>query len=61
MELRRTAIVLDRELSSGQVGNVAAILMGQMGLLEPTLYDNDPPRDVDGMLVLGARFTLVVL
>lgn len=61
MELLRTAIILDKDLSPGQIGNVAAILMGQTALLRPAVYDTTPPMDLDGVNHAGIQFSLVVL
>jgi len=57
----RIAIVVEKSLSPGQIGNVAAILMGQAALLRPDVYDQSPPTDLDGNRHAGIKFSTVVL
>ncbi len=61
MDLMRIAIVVEKSLSPGQVGNVAAILMGQAALLRPEIYDHAPPADLDGYPHAGIKFSTVIL
>lgn len=61
MELLRTAIIVDKNLSPGQVGNVAAILMGQVARLMDDLFNSEPPVDLDGVTHAAIQFSTVVL
>jgi hypothetical protein len=61
LEVMRIAIVVEKSLSPGQVGNVAAILMGQAALLRPDVYDQAPLTDLDGNRHAGIKFSTVIL
>ncbi len=59
--LKRVAIILEKNLGVGQVGNVAAILMGQAALLCPEIYDPSAPLDTQGNLHAAIKYSTVVL
>lgn len=59
--MKRNAIILDRNLSIGQVGNVAAILMGQISKLDPAVFSEQPIIDQDQVLHAGIKYNTVVL
>lgn len=61
LTLKRVAIILERNLGVGQVGNVAAILMGQAALLCPAIYDPSAPLDTQGNLHAAIKYSTVVL
>lgn len=57
----RTAIVVHKGLAPGAVASAAAILMGQLAHLEPSLYDPEGVTGADGVLHAGVRYSTVVL
>jgi len=59
--MKRTAIILTRELNRGAAANVAAILMGQAARLHPELYDVAPIMDTDDHQHASIRFSVVAL
>lgn len=59
--MKRTAIVVDKDLGRGEIGNVAAILMGQLSRVTSDLYDADELFDADGNRHAAIRFSTVLL
>lgn len=61
LTLKRVAIIIERNLGVGQVGNVAAILMGQAVLLCPEIYNPSAPLDTQGNRHAAIKYSTVVL
>ncbi|WP_367296777.1 DUF2000 family protein [Loigolactobacillus coryniformis] len=59
--MQRNALVLAKSLSLGEVGNVAAILMGQLAQIVPTLFAEQPVLDEDKVRHAGIKYSTVVL
>lgn len=59
--MKRTAIIILKDLNRGQASNVAAILAGQVSLLSPNLYDTAPVLDSEGQQHAAIRFSVVLL
>lgn len=59
--MKRNAIILDRNLTIGQVGNVAAILMGQISKIDPSTFSGDEILDKDGVRHAGIKNSTVLL
>lgn len=59
--MQRTAIIITKQLNRGQAANTAAILMGQMALLRPHLYDANPVKDADGNNHAAVQYSIVLL
>lgn len=57
----RVAIILNKDLSSGEIGNCAAILMGHAAAACPDLYSPAPVIDADGQAHAGIRYSVVLL
>jgi hypothetical protein len=59
--LQRIAIILERNLEAGEIGNVAAILMGQLSLLCPEIYDSNELLDLNKNQHAGIQYSTVLL
>ncbi|MDV7719931.1 DUF2000 family protein [Pediococcus ethanolidurans] len=59
--MKRNAIILEKHLSVGQVGNVAAILMGQLAQLDTKLFSKEPVIDKDQVQHAGIQYSTVIL
>ena len=59
--MQRNALVLAKNLSVGEVGNVAAILMGQLAQIASTLFAAQPVLDEDKVRHAGIKYSTVVL
>ena len=59
--MKRIAIILDKSLEKGEVGNIAAILMGQAALCCQEIYDSEILKDQDGNRHAAIRYSTVVL
>ncbi len=59
--MQRNVLVLDKKLSIGQVGNVAAILMGQLAQITPKLFATKPVIDQDQVRHAGVKYSTVIL
>jgi hypothetical protein len=59
--LRRGALVVAKDLAPGETANVAAVVMGQLAILCPTLYADDDLADRDGISHAAIRSSVVVL
>src|ERR1700689_848614 len=57
----KTAIVLSDILARGEEANVAAILMGNASVKNPTLYSSGDLRDLDRNNHAGIRYNVVIL
>ncbi|MFD4675472.1 DUF2000 family protein [Lentzea sp. NPDC058450] len=60
-DLLRAAIVVHKTLDPAAVANAAAILTGQLALLEPDLFEGKGVVDADGVRHAGIRFNTVIL
>ena len=58
---RRTALILRKDLSVGQVGNVGAILMGDVVRGAPEIMAFETVLDSDGLRHAAARYNVVIL
>lgn len=59
--LQRIAIILERNLIAGEIGNVAAIIMGQLSLICPNIYDANEVFDLDKNRHAGIQYSTVLL
>ncbi len=59
--MKRVAIVLPKTLNPGEVGNVSAILMGQLSVLEPNIFETGSIEDTEGNQHAAIRFSTIVL
>lgn len=59
--MRRNVIVLEKHLHPGEVGNVSAILMGQMVKKETTLFSDDTILDLNGVQHAGIKNSTIIL
>jgi hypothetical protein len=59
--MKRIAIVLDKSLMIGAVGNVSAILMGQLILRYPQIYSSELVIDKAGNEHAAIQFSTIVL
>ncbi|MFF2016807.1 DUF2000 family protein [Paenibacillus sp. NPDC058177] len=59
--MKRIAIILDKNLEIGAASNVAALLMGQASLVEPSLYSERPVLDKDNVQHAGIQYSTVIL
>lgn len=59
--MQRNVIVLNKNLPVGKVGNVAAILMGQLALTVPDIFSSHPLSDQDGVQHAGIKYSTVIL
>ncbi|MDP3976154.1 MAG: DUF2000 family protein [bacterium] len=59
--MKRVAIVLEKNLSPGAIGNASAILMGQAALNAPEIYSSQAVLDKDGTRHAGIQYSTIVL
>lgn len=59
--MKRIAILVEKNLTSGAAANTAAVLMGQAALLQPHIYDTEPVADAEGHRHAGIRYSTIVL
>lgn len=59
--MKRNAIVLDKNLSAGEVGNVSAILMGQVSKNDPQIFSDIVVTDLDKVQHAGIKYSTVIL
>lgn len=59
--MQRNAIILEKNLTAGEVGNVAGILMGQIAQINPEVYLDSEVTDADGVRHAAIRYSTVVL
>jgi hypothetical protein len=59
--MKRTALIISKNLSRGQAANVSAILMGQAARLDLELYSEQAVSDRDGNRHSSVKFSIVVL
>lgn len=59
--MKRNAIILDKNLTIGEVGNVSAILMGQVSKEDSSIFSDNPVIDLDNVQHAGIKFSTVVL
>lgn len=58
---KRTALVLKRDLSPGQIGNVCAILMAEVSRAVPETLAATQVTDLNGLDHAAPQFSIVVL
>lgn len=58
---KRTALILKRDLSPGQLGNVCAILMAEISRAAPDTLATAKVTDLDGLNHAAPQFSIVVL
>ena len=59
--MQRNAIILEKNLTAGEVVNVAGILMGQIAQINPEVYLDSEVTDADGVRHAAIRYSTVVL
>lgn len=59
--MKRNAIVLDKNLSAGEVGNASAILMGQVSKIDPQIFSDASITDLDNVQHAGIKYSTVIL
>lgn len=59
--MKRTAIILTKELPRGAAANVAAILMGEAARAVPDLYHATPMHDASGVRHAAIQWSTVLL
>ena len=59
--MKRIAILIERNQTTGCAANISAILMGQAALLHPDIYDYEPVSDTDGHKHAAIRFSTIIL
>lgn len=57
----KISIVLNKSLSHGEKANCTAILMGQLAVCVPEIYDTAPVRDDKGILHASIKNNVIVL
>lgn len=61
MTMKRTAIILTKELTRGPAANVAAILLGEAARSLPNLYHAAPLLDATGTRHAAVQWSVVLL
>jgi len=59
--MKRVAIILDKNLKTGLIGNASAILMGAVARCHPELYPSDNILDRDNQRHAGIRYNTILL
>ena len=59
--MKRTAIILTKELTRGPAANVAAILLGEAAHALPDLYHAEPLLDANGTRHAAVQWSVVLL
>jgi len=59
--MKRTAIIVKKDLAIGEIANVSAILMGEVAKTCPDHFAVDELHDQDGLRHATPRFSIVVL
>jgi hypothetical protein len=59
--MKRTAIILSKQLGRGEGANAASILMGHAAKIDPELFHGDLLCDKDGFRHATVRFSIVIL
>ncbi len=59
--MKRIAIILDKNLNSGEVGNVSAILMGDLAGKHPEIFAKEEVKDTTHISHATIKFSTVVL
>lgn len=59
--MKRTALILKRDLPPGQIGNVCAILMAEITRAVPEILAETKVTDLDGLLHAAPQYSIVVL
>lgn len=61
MTMKRTAIILTKDLARGPAANVAAILLGEAARTLPDLYHAEPLLDATGTRHAAVQWSVVLL
>lgn len=59
--MQRTAIVVSKSLTPGEVANATAIIMGQLAQRKPDLYGQNELRDKNGIVHTAIAYNVVIL
>jgi hypothetical protein len=59
--MKRTAIILTKDLTRGSAANIAAILLGEASRSVPDLYQPEPLLDASGIRHAAVRWSVVLL
>lgn len=59
--MKRTAIIIEKNLTSGQAASVSAICMGQAAISSEEIYDRDNLIDLNGVQHAAIRYSSVIL
>ena len=59
--MKRVAILVEKNLSPGAIGNVCGILMGQTALVNSEIYASEPVVDQSGAQHAGIQYSTIVL
>ncbi len=59
--MKRVAIIVQQGIPKGGCANITAILMGQIALLHPPLYDSEPIKGDAGIQHAAIKQNVVVL
>lgn len=61
MTMKRTAIILTKDLTRGRAANVSAILLGEAARALPDLYHAEPLLDASGTRHAAVQWSVVLL
>ncbi len=61
IQMKRTALIINRDLSPGRIGNVCAILMAEIARVMPDALANAEVTDLDGLSHAAPQYSIVVL
>ena len=59
--MKRTALIIKRDLPPGQIGNVCAILMAEVARAVPHVLAETKVTDIDGLPHAAPQYSIVVL
>lgn len=59
--MKRITILVEKNQSPGQIGNICAILMGQAALVNPEIFSNEPVLDLNETQHAGIKYSTIIL
>jgi hypothetical protein len=59
--MKHITIIIEKKQSTGAVGNISAVLMGQVSLVIPELFSQKPLYDKSGTRHSGIKISTVIL
>ena len=59
--MKRTVIIVKKDLTAGQIGNVCAVLMAQVARVLPEAMSDKVVIDADGLTHAAPKYSVVVL